>query len=212
MDRVEWMIEELKRIRGVTELPKELQEEIRRDSWASIVNYMTTEEMDREEERVIDELNEKLSKEEDEEIEDLTIYREEELTEEEIDELPAGALVRRLDESLDMKYLDMWAPFRPPLKKPEEPLTKYGRMRLDYLKNHRPVIYNTLAATGKLQAHLLEIEQTAQDRLDRMMTEMKQTAGVTEKLKAENQMEWVGRMNALKAQAEEILLDELIYN
>jgi len=74
------------------------------------------------------------------------------------------------------------------------------------------VIYNTLMATGKLQAHLLEIEQTAQDRLDRMMAEMKKTAGVTEKLKAENQMEWVGRMNALKAQAEEILLDELIYN
>ena len=98
---------------------------------------------------------------------------------------------------------------------PEEekkPIGKYGRMRLDYLKNHRPVIYNTLAATGKLQAHLLEIEQTAQDRLDRMMAEMKKTSGVTEKLKAENQMEWVGRMNALKAQAEEILLDELIYN
>ena len=98
---------------------------------------------------------------------------------------------------------------------PEEekkPIGKYGRMRLDYLKNHRPVIYNTLMATGKLQAHLLEIEQTAQDRLDRMMAEMKKAAGVTEKLKAENQMEWVGRMNALKAQAEEILLDELIYN
>ena len=98
---------------------------------------------------------------------------------------------------------------------PEEekkPIGKYGRMRLDYLKNHRPVIYNTLMATGKLQAHLLEIEQTAQDRLERMMTEMKKTAGVTEKLKAENQMEWVGRMNALKAQAEEILLAELIYN
>ena len=98
---------------------------------------------------------------------------------------------------------------------PEEekkPIGKYGRMRLEYLKNHRPVIYNTLMATGKLQAHLLEIEQTAQDRLDRMMAEMKKTAGVTEKLKAENQMEWVGRMNALKAQAEEILLDELIYN
>ena len=98
---------------------------------------------------------------------------------------------------------------------PEEekkPIGKYGRMRLEYLKNHRPVIYNTLMATGKLQAHLLEIEQTAQDRLDRMMTEMKQTAGVTEKLKAENQMEWGGRMNALKAQAEEILMDELIYN
>lgn len=94
----------------------------------------------------------------------------------------------------------------------KKPIGKYGRMRLDYLKNHRPVIYNTLMATGKLQAHLLEIEQTAQDRLDRMMTEMKPAAGVTEKLKAENQMEWVGRMNALKAQAEEILLDELIYN
>ena len=94
----------------------------------------------------------------------------------------------------------------------KKPIGKYGRMRLDYLKNHRPVIYNTLMATGKLQAHLLEIEQTAQDRLDRMMAEMKKTSGVTEKLKAENQMEWVGRMNALKAQAEEILLDELIYN
>lgn len=98
---------------------------------------------------------------------------------------------------------------------PEEekkPIGKYGRMRLEYLKNHRPVIYNTLMATGKLQAHLLEIEQTAQERLERMMAEMKPAAGVTEKLKAENQMEWVGRMNALKAQAEEILLDELIYN
>lgn len=94
----------------------------------------------------------------------------------------------------------------------KKPIGKYGRMRLDYLKNHRPVIYNTLMATGKLQAHLLEIEQTVQDRLERMMTEMKQMAGVTEKLKAENQMEWVGRMNTLKAQAEEILLDELIYN
>ena len=115
----------------------------------------------------------------------------------------------------ELTYIEKNGILYPNVIVPEEekkPIGKYGRMRLDYLKNHRPVIYNTLMATGKLQAHLLEIEQTAQDRLDRMMAEMKKTAGVTEKLKAENQMEWVGRMNALKAQAEEILLNELISN
>ena len=93
-----------------------------------------------------------------------------------------------------------------------QPLGKYGRMRKKYLKEHRPVLYNSLIATGKLQKHLLEIEETAQRRLDQMMAEMKEKAGLTEQMKAENQMLWVGRMNALKAQAEEILMNELIYN
>ena len=92
------------------------------------------------------------------------------------------------------------------------PIGKYGRMRKKYLMEHRPVLYNTLIATGKLQKHLLEIEETAQERLTRMMPEMQKKAGLTEKLKAENQMLWVGQMNALKAQAEEILMAELIYN
>lgn len=207
MDRVEWMIEELKRIRGVTELPKELQEEIRRDSWASIVNYMTTEEMDREEERVIDELNEKLSKEEDEEIEDLTIYREEELTEEEIDELPAGALVRRLDESLDMKYLDMWAPFRPPLKKPEEPLTKYGRMRLRFLEQWR--VKQALEWGSDLLIHCLEVQRRAKETKQRLMEQLQRNDPPPNK--SEDPMAWVGHMNALELQAEEIVTRTIVY-
>ena len=207
MDRVEWMIEELKRIRGVTELPKELQEEIRRDSWASIVNYMTTEEMDREEERVIDELNEKLSKEENEEIEDLTIYREEELTEEEIDELPAGTLVRRLDESLDMKYLDMWAPFRPPLKKPEEPLTKYGRMRLRFLEQWR--VKQALEWDRDLLIHCLEVQRRAKETKQRLMEQLQRNDPPPNK--SEDPMAWVGHMNALELQAEEIVTRTIVY-
>ena len=207
MDRVEWMIEELKRIRGVTELPKELQEEIRRDSWASIVNYMTTEEMDREEERVIDELNEKLSKEENEEIEDLTIYREEELTEEEIDELPAGTLVRRLDESLDMKYLDMWAPIRPALKKPEEPLTKYGRMRLKFLEQWR--VKQALEWDRDLLIHCLEVQRRAKETKQRLMEQLQRNDPPPSK--SEDAMAWVRHMNALELQAEEIVTRTIVY-
>ena len=92
------------------------------------------------------------------------------------------------------------------------PLGKYGRMRKRYLMEQRPLLYNLLVFRGKLQTHLMEIEETAQTRLEQMMAEMKEKAGVTEQLKAENQMEWVGRMNALKNQAEEILMAELIYN
>ena len=93
-----------------------------------------------------------------------------------------------------------------------QPLGKYGRMRKKYLKEHRPVLYNSLIATGKLQKHLMEIEETALRRLDQMMAEMQKKAGLTEQMKAENQMLWVGQMNALKNQAEEILMNELIYN
>lgn len=92
------------------------------------------------------------------------------------------------------------------------PIGKYGRMRKRYLEQNRPVLYNSLVFSGKLQAHLLEIEETAQSRLEQMMNEMKAKAGLTEQMKSENQMLWVGQMNALKAQAEEILRAELIYN
>ena len=97
-------------------------------------------------------------------------------------------------------------------EQPRQPLGKYGRMRKKYLRENRPVLYNSLVFSGKLQSHLLEIEETAQERLAQMMDEMKRKAGLTEQLKAENQMMWVGQMNALKAQAEEILLNELIYS
>ncbi len=91
------------------------------------------------------------------------------------------------------------------------PIGKYGRMRKKYLKEHRPILYNDLIFRGKLQRHLWEIDQTAHQRLEQMMPEMKKQAGITERLKAENPIVWVGQMNALKQQAEETILAELIY-
>ena len=70
------------------------------------------------------------------------------------------------------------------------PIGKYGRMRMNYLKEHRPVIYNQLILSGKLYAHLGEIEQTCQERLEHMIQQMKKAEGITEALKAEDQMEW----------------------
>lgn len=93
-----------------------------------------------------------------------------------------------------------------------KPLGKYGRMRREYLKEHRPVLWNTLLLSGELFPHLREIDETANSRLERMMPELMKSAGVTEELKASDPMKWVGLMNTLKAQAEEILLAELIHN
>lgn len=91
------------------------------------------------------------------------------------------------------------------------PIGKYGRMRLNYLKEHRPVIYNQLILSGKLYAHLGEIEQTCQDWMERIIPQMKEAEGVTEALKAANQMEWVRRMNSIHNRAEETILIELVY-
>src|SRR5699024_10755400 len=93
-----------------------------------------------------------------------------------------------------------------------KPLGRYGRMRRDYLKEHRPVLFNAMMMSGKLYPHLNEIEQTMNRRLEQMMPELMQAAGVTEELKARDPMTWVGLMNNCKAQAEEILLTELIYS
>ena len=92
-----------------------------------------------------------------------------------------------------------------------QPIGKYGRMRMKYLKEHRPIIYNQLILSGKLASHLAEIDKTCQERLDRMMPEMKKVENVTEALKATDQMEWIRRMNNVHNCVEEILLDELIY-
>ena len=101
----------------------------------------------------------------------------------------------------------------PDLKLEEtKPLGRYGRMRRDYLKEHRPVLFNAMMVNGKLYPHLNEIEQTMNRRLEQMMPELMETAGVTEELKARDPMTWVGLMNTCKAQAEEILLTELIYS
>ena len=94
----------------------------------------------------------------------------------------------------------------------ERPISRYGRMRRRFLQENRPMLFNSLIVTGKLYPHLLEIEDTANSRLAQMMPEMMKTAGATESLKARDPMKWVGLMNTCKAQAEEIILSELVYN
>ena len=93
-----------------------------------------------------------------------------------------------------------------------QPLGKYGRMRKTYLKEHRPVLWNSMILSETLYPHLREIDQTANSRLEQMMPQLMQAAGVTEELKASDPMKWTGLMNSLKAQAEEIILRELIYS
>ena len=96
-------------------------------------------------------------------------------------------------------------------EQPETSIGKYGRMRKSYLKEHHPILYNQLLMSEKLYPHLIEIDRTAQERVDTMLPHMMEGAGVTEELKACDPMRWVGLMNTLKAQAEEIIQDELIY-
>ena len=99
-----------------------------------------------------------------------------------------------------------------PPQEPQIPLGKYALMRRRFLQQNRKVTYTNLLTTGQLHAHLMEIEQTARSRVESIVSQMAQAAGVTEELKATDQMKWVGLMNSLKAQAEEIILSELVYN
>ena len=94
----------------------------------------------------------------------------------------------------------------------ETSLGKYGRMRKSYLKEHRPILWNRMILSEELYPHLTEIDETANRRLSQMMPELMKTAGITESLKASDPMKWTGLMNNCKAQAEEIILNELIYN
>lgn len=91
------------------------------------------------------------------------------------------------------------------------PLGKYGRMRQTYLKEHRPILYSSLILSGKLWPHLTEIDKTCNERMALLVPAMAKQEGVTETLKAEDQMRWVGCMNNIHHRAEEIILTELVY-
>ena len=101
----------------------------------------------------------------------------------------------------------------PDLKLPEEnrSIGRYGRLHRDYLKEEHPARYNSLVLTGKLWTYLADLNEQAEERLDLIIEQMKAAEGVTEELKAENQLEWVGRMNNIRNRAEEIIRSELIY-
>ena len=94
----------------------------------------------------------------------------------------------------------------------DKPIGKYGRMRQRYLKEYRPASYSSLLLTEKLYPHLLEIDEAANERMDILMPQLMKAAGVTEELKATDPMKWVGLANACRAQAEEIILEELVFN
>lgn len=97
-------------------------------------------------------------------------------------------------------------------EQPVEPIGKYGMMRRTYLKEHNPAVYSDLVLTEKLFEHLLEVDKIAKERLDNLVSKMAIQAGITEELKSRDQMAWVGAMNMIKAQAEEIVLKELVYD
>lgn len=97
-------------------------------------------------------------------------------------------------------------------QQPSKQLGKYGRMRERYLKAYRKGLWTVMLLNGTLPAHLREIDETAQRRLDDMIPAMMEKTGVTEKMKEEDPLEWVRQMNNLKAQAEEVILKELIYD
>ena len=102
----------------------------------------------------------------------------------------------------------------PNLTLPDEPeivLGKYALLRKKYLKQHRRILFVNLLTSGKLNEHLMEIEQTANSRMELMTAQMAQSQGVTEQMKAENQMQWVGLMNNIRHSAEETILNDLIY-
>ena len=95
---------------------------------------------------------------------------------------------------------------------PPGPLGKFGRMRKRYLEQRRDGTFSTLVLSGKLTEHLLEVDQTARDQLAALTRQLAADEGVTESLKARDQLEWLRHMNALRHRAEEIVTRELIYN
>ena len=93
----------------------------------------------------------------------------------------------------------------------QKPIGKYGRMRKHYLKEEHPAIFSELLLSGKLYPHLLEIDEACEGRMELLVLQMAKREGVTETLKAADQMEWVRRMNSIHIRAEEIVLHELVY-
>lgn len=110
-------------------------------------------------------------------------------------------------------YIRVGDYYIPDLTLPEEtrPIGKWGRMHRGYLKEHKPVQYNCLILPGKLRTYLADLNEQAQDRLERMIDQMKVAEGITETLKARDPMAWVDAMNTIRNRAEEIILQKLIY-
>ena len=114
---------------------------------------------------------------------------------------------------MEMQYIRMGDYFIPDLELPQDsrPIGRWGRMRREYLREHKPIQYNCLLLSGKLWTYLADLNEQAQDRLERIIEQMKTDEGISEALKASDPMAWVGAMNNIRNRAEEIILQELIY-
>ena len=105
--------------------------------------------------------------------------------------------------------------YLPCLKLPEkeqQPVGLWGQRHLRYIKQHRRVLYTNLLTSGKLNEYLAALDKQADDMFFRLVKQMAEREGVTETLKAENQMEWVGRMNNIRSRAKEFINNELIFS
>lgn len=102
----------------------------------------------------------------------------------------------------------------PNIRLPEEnrPIGRWGCMHGDYLMEHNPIRFNDLCLSGELWTYLADLNEQAQNRLELIIEQMKTAEGVTENMKATDQMAWVGAMNSIRNRAEEIVTNELIYN
>ena len=93
----------------------------------------------------------------------------------------------------------------------EQPIGIWGQRHMNYLKQYHKVTYTNLLTSGMLNAYLVDVDRQAQERFERLIEGMKQTQDITEQLKAENALEWTGKMNNIRACARKIVYDEIIY-
>ena len=114
---------------------------------------------------------------------------------------------------MNMQYIRVGDYYIPDLELPQEtrPIGKWGRMLRDYLREYKPSQYNCLLLSGKLWTYLADLNEQAQDRLERIIDQMKAADGITEALKASDPMAWVGAMNNIRFRAEAIIREELIF-
>ena len=94
----------------------------------------------------------------------------------------------------------------------QQPVGLWGQRHLRYIKQNRKMLYLNLLTSGKLNGYLSDLDKQAEDMFSRLVKQMAEREGVTEKLKAENQMEWVGRMNNIRSRAKEVINNELIFS
>ena len=122
--------------------------------------------------------------------------------------------MKSLFEEMGDTYRQVGDYFIPNLVLPDDgnyQIGKYGRMRRSYLKEYHPILYNNYLLEGTLFKHLAEIDQACDERMKILVSAMAKQEGVTEALKAADQMEWVRRINSIRNRAEEIILTELVY-